>query len=136
MQVTIVTPVGVKFAGEVATLVAPSMAGDVGILPRHQPLMAALRTGPALLTIPGQEPLRLLLDGGYMHVVNGEHISIVTELCEGWREIDVAAATAELQRATAELLQAREEVASATWQAKKHAVDLAATRIVIGNSKP
>ncbi len=136
MQVTIVTPVGVKFAGEAASIVAPSVSGDVGILPGHQPMLAALRTGPALVTIAGQEPLHLVIDAGYMHVISGDHVSIVTELCESWKEVDVARATSELTEATQVLQQAREEIDSATWKAKKRAVDLASTRIAVGNAKP
>lgn len=136
MQVTIVTPVGVKFAGEAASVIAPSQSGDVGILPGHQPLMAALRTGPAVVTIPGQEALYLVVDGGYVHVVDGEKVSIVTELCEGWRDIDAAAAKADYEAAFAVLQKASEETESATWKLKKHDVDLADTRIRVAATRP
>lgn len=136
MQVTIVTPVGVKFAGEAASVIAPSQSGDVGILAGHQPLMAALRTGPAIVTIPGQEPLHLVVDGGYVHVVDGDKVSIVTELCEGWKDIDVATAKADYDAALALLQKATEETESATWKLKKHDVDLADTRIRVAATRP
>lgn len=136
MQVTIVTPQGVKFAGEAQTIVAPSVSGDVGVLPGHQPLMAALRTGEAIVTVPGQEPLHLVVDGGYVHVVGGDHVSIVTELCEGWHEIDAAAAKADLDAATAALASTRDDIDSQIWQVRKHDVDLATTRVRVAASKP
>lgn len=136
MQVTIVTPQGVKFAGEAQSVVAPSVSGDVGVLPGHQPLMAALRTGEAVVTVPGQEPLHMVIDGGYVHVISGDHVSIVTELCEGWHEIDQAKAKTDLDEATAELAATREDIASQTWLARKHRVDLATTRLRVVASKP
>ncbi|MSQ83866.1 MAG: ATP synthase F1 subunit epsilon [Myxococcales bacterium] len=136
MQVTIVTPVGVKFAGAAASVTAPSVNGDVGILPGHQPLMAALRTGPAVVHVPGQEPLHLVIDGGYVHVIEGDKVSIVTELCEGWPDIDPAAAKTEYDAALAILLTAVEETASATWKLKKREVDLADTRIRVAATRP
>lgn len=136
MQVTIVTPVGVKFAGDAASITAPSVMGDVGILPGHRPLMAALRTGLATVGIPGQEPLHLVVDGGYVHVVSGDHVSIVTELCEGWNEIDAAKAKADHEAATVALQQSREAVSSLGWQVKRHDVDLAETRLRVLASRP
>lgn len=136
MQVTIVTPVGVKFAGDAASITAPSVMGDVGILPGHRPLMAALRTGMATVSIPGQEPLNLVVDGGYVHVVSGEHVSIVTELCENWHEIDAGKAKSDHETATQALQASREDVASLGWKVKRHDVDLAETRLRVLATKP
>ena len=136
MHVTIVTPVGVKFDGEAAGVTAPSVLGDVGVLPGHQPMMAALRTGQAIVSVPGQEPLHLVLDGGYLHVVGGDHVNIVTELCESWSEIDSGKAKTDYDTALAALTATREDIASATWQVRKHDVDLAETRLRVVASKP
>ena len=136
MQVTIVTPVGVKFAGEAASVIAPSVKGNVGVLPGHQPMLAALRTGAATVVVPGQEPLHLVVDGGYLHVVGGDQVSIVTELCEGWQEIDPAQAKTDLDAATALMQQAREEITSQAWLVKQHDVDLAAARMQVAATRP
>lgn len=134
MQVTIVTPVGVRFAGEAQSVIAPSVKGDVGILPGHQPLMAALRTGTAVVNVPGQEPLQLVIDGGYIHVVDGEKVSIVTELCEGWRDIDAGSAKTQYDEALAVLQKATEETESETWKNKMRNVDLAQARVRVAAS--
>jgi F-type H+-transporting ATPase subunit epsilon len=136
MQVTIVTPTGVKFAGEAAGVTAPSVMGDVGVLPGHQPMMAALRTGEALVQVPGRDPLHLVIDGGYLHVVGGDHVSIVTELCEGWHDVDAAKAKADYDTALAALTATRDDISSAIWQVRKHDVELAETRMRVAAAKP
>lgn len=143
MKVEIVTPVGLKYSGDAAGVIAPGSLGDVGILPGHQPMVAGLRTGICVIQNPGgtakqgvDADLRLLVDGGYLHVVGGQTITITTELCEQWDEVDVPAARKTLEAATAELLASREETSSQMWLVKKHRVDLADARVRIGAMKP
>ncbi len=136
MKVEIVTPVGVKFSGDAGGVMAPGVLGDMGLLPGHQPMLAALRTGEAVVSIPGQEPLHLVIDGGYAHVVGGDQVTITTELCEAWQEIDAAAAQALLDTASAALAATKEDVSTMAWQVKKHDVDLATTRLRVVASKP
>lgn len=136
MKVDIVTPVGVKFSGEAASVTAPGVMGDVGILPGHQPMLAALRTGVCTLSVPGQEPTHLVIDGGYLHVVGGEAVSITTELCETWQEVDVTAARTALEAATATLAATKDDISTRSWRSKKHDVDLADTRLRVAATKP
>jgi F-type H+-transporting ATPase subunit epsilon len=45
LQVEIVTPEGQVYAGDVAMVVLPGVDGELGILPRHQPLVTLLAIG-------------------------------------------------------------------------------------------
>ena len=45
LGVQILTPEGVVHDGVAAMVVAPSVGGEVGILPRHVPFIAALQPG-------------------------------------------------------------------------------------------
>jgi F-type H+-transporting ATPase subunit epsilon len=45
LQVEVVTPDGQVYAGEVAMVVLPGVDGELGILPRHQPLVTLLAIG-------------------------------------------------------------------------------------------
>ena len=45
LQVEIVTPDGRCYAGEVAMVVLPGVDGELGVLPRHQPLVTLLAIG-------------------------------------------------------------------------------------------
>ena len=135
MQVEIVTPVGVKYQGSAKGVIVPGLLGDLGILPGHQPILAALRTGACLVDVGQHEPVSLVIDSGYVHVTGGQNVVITTELCETAQEVDAAAARTELEAATAALVSTREDVASAGWQVKKRAVDLATTRLRVAGTK-
>jgi F-type H+-transporting ATPase subunit epsilon len=136
MKVEIVTPVGVKFAGECSGVIAPGVLGDLGILPAHEPILAALRTGICIVSVPGNEPQQLVMDGGYLHVTEAGGVTITTELCEAWQEVDAGKAKEALVEAQAALLASKEPTSSKTWQVKKHDVDLAETRIRVAAARP
>lgn len=136
MKVEIVTPVGVKFSGPAAGIIAPGATGDLGLLPGHRAMMSALRTGQAIITVPGQEPIHLVIDGGYVHVVGGDLVTITTELCEGWQELDKDKIRVAADKARDELAAAKEAVSTLAWQVKKHDLDLAETRLRVAASRP
>lgn len=136
MQVEIVTPVGVKYSGEAKGVIVPGALGDMGILPGHQPILAALRTGACFVDLGQHDPVALVVDGGYVHVTGGNKVTLTTELCETWQEVDEGKARAQLEQANATLGQAREDVSTLAWQAKKHDVDLATTRLRVLATKP
>ncbi len=135
MHIEIVTPIGVKYSGTARGVIVPGALGDMGILPGHQPLLAALRTGACTVDVEGHDQVVLLVDGGYVHVTQGQKVVITTELCETAQDIDVEAARSALESASAVLAQAREDVSTATWTLKKRVVDLATTRIRVGSTK-
>jgi F-type H+-transporting ATPase subunit epsilon len=136
MQVEIVTPVGVKYSGEAKGVIVPGVLGDMGILPGHQPILAALRTGACFVDLGQHDPIALVVDGGYVHVTDGRKVTLTTELCETWQEIDDAAVRSQLEQANHALGQAREAISTLAWQSKKHDVDLATTRLRVLASKP
>ncbi len=45
LQVEVVTPDGPVYTGEVAMVVLPGVDGELGVLPRHQPLVTLLAIG-------------------------------------------------------------------------------------------
>jgi len=136
MQVEIVTPVGVKYSGEAKGVIVPGVLGDMGILPGHQPILAALRTGACFVDVGQHEPIALVVDGGYVHVVEGNKVTVTTELCETWQEINEAESCAALDQANATLSQSQESVSTRTWLGKKRAVDLEITRVRVLATKP
>ena len=44
-DVSLVTPDGPVFEGEVEMLIVPGAAGEIGVLARHAPLIAMLKAG-------------------------------------------------------------------------------------------
>jgi F-type H+-transporting ATPase subunit epsilon len=135
MKVEIVTPVGVKFSGEAAGVRAPGALGELGILPGHRTMMAALRTGVCIVAVPEKDPLHLVIDAGYVHVTDGKNVTITTELCEGWQDIDAAVARVDQEKATAALSAIKDDISTLLWQARRHDLDLAETRLRVAASK-
>ena len=54
MQLQIITAERELFSGEVDALVAPGIAGQLGILPRHAPLMTSLQPGELMVRADGK----------------------------------------------------------------------------------
>ncbi|HLU49724.1 MAG TPA: ATP synthase F1 subunit epsilon [Planctomycetota bacterium] len=92
---TITTPERKVFEGPVESVVVPAVDGELGILPRHAPLVAVLGYGELRLDVPGQGKVRYFLDGGFVQVLRG-HVIILAARAEAASSIDRAASEARL----------------------------------------
>ncbi|SDT87362.1 ATP synthase F1 subcomplex epsilon subunit [Verrucomicrobium sp. GAS474] len=104
LHLEIVTPDGRAFAGDVASVTLPGAEGDLGILPQHAPLLAALRPGElSYLPVepgvggPGREVF-LAVGTGFAEVT-GTTVSILTDMAVFPKDVNAEAAEAELKRA-------------------------------------
>lgn len=80
MRVSIVTPDKTYFEGEAASVVLPAIDGEVGILPRHAPLISRLGHGVARIEErAGAPPTRVAIYGGFLKVQD----DVVTVLAGG-----------------------------------------------------
>lgn len=80
MRVSIVTPDKTYFEGEAASVVVPAIDGEVGILPRHAPLISRLGHGVARIEErAGAPPTRVAIYGGFLKVQD----DVVTVLAGG-----------------------------------------------------
>lgn len=101
LQVTVVTPEKQVTTGEVDQVVAPSVMGQVGILPGHRPLLAALQAGIVELWRAGK-PERLAVSGGFLEV-DSNHVSLLVETAERADELDLDRVKASLSEAESQL---------------------------------
>ena len=97
MQLQIITAEREVFSGEVDALAAPGVAGQLGILPNHAPLMTVLQPGELLVRVGGEESY-LALSGGYLEVL-GNQVIVLADAAEDVDEIDEARAQEALARA-------------------------------------
>lgn len=97
MQLQIITAEREVFSGEVDALVAPGVAGQLGILPNHAPLMTVLEPGELLVRTAGNDSY-LALSGGYLEVL-GNQVIVLADAAEDVDEIDEARAQEALARA-------------------------------------
>ena len=68
MHVDIVAAEGEIFSGEAAMVFAPASQGDVGIAPRHAPLLTKLRPGDLRVQTPEGEEKFFYVTGGVLEV--------------------------------------------------------------------
>jgi len=101
LRLEIITAERLVYADDVEVVVAPGAEGQLGILPRHAPLMTALQPGEIMVRKNG-EPTYLAVTGGFMEVM-GNKVTILADACERSEEIDEARAQAAMERARAQL---------------------------------
>ena len=92
MNVEIVAVDRKIWSGEATFIFTRTTVGEIGILPRHIPLVAQL-VDDAMVRVEreGEKDLRIAVDGGFMSVTE-EGVSILAESAEFESEIDEAAA--------------------------------------------
>jgi F-type H+-transporting ATPase subunit epsilon len=88
LEVHVVTPEREVWTGEADMVVARAADGELGILPGHAPLLAALAPGPLRIKQGGNEE-RAAVDGGFLHV-NDDQVHVLAEHALLAAEIDVA----------------------------------------------
>ncbi len=106
MPVEIVTPHRRVFKEQTGMIITRTTEGDIGILPGHTPLIAALVPW-VLLAKTGNEERRFAVGGGFLQVSEQGTI-ILAETAEAAEEIDVDRARAAKARAQ-ERLQRQED---------------------------
>jgi len=69
MQVEVVSSEQNIYSGEASFVVVPTVQGELGIYPRHEPIMSLVRPGALRLTVPGEaEEVLVAVSGGVLEV--------------------------------------------------------------------
>ncbi len=71
-------------------VIAPSVEGEVGILPHHAPLLTLLQIGE-LRVKKGVDEQSIVISGGFLEVLNNK-VTVLADVAERSEEIDTAAA--------------------------------------------
>ena len=98
IRLEIITPDRLLKPAEVSMLVARAIDGDVGILPKHAPLITALAIWPVKLKFADAPDEYIAVCGGFMEVRDNK-ITILTPVGELPEDIDPARAEAAKERA-------------------------------------
>ena len=124
-SVSLVTPDGAAFEGDAVMLIVPGADGEIGVLARHAPLIATLKSGATRVHLQGDpEPIELATGPGFFQVQQDRAIALVDDAVNV-KEIDEEAARSQLEDARAELARIEAGESSADrWQIEqrlKHA---------------
>lgn len=90
------------FTGDVDIVVLPGSAGEMGILPKHAPVLTTLKYGIIKIRKGGREELFTVAGG--VAEVQPDIVTILADAAENVEEIDAARADAARQRAEEVLL--------------------------------
>ena len=85
------------FGEEVDMVIAPGVDGQLGILPRHAPLMTMLQPGELTIRKAGTDTF-FAVTGGFMEVL-GDRVIILADACEHSDEINEERAQEAMRRA-------------------------------------
>jgi F-type H+-transporting ATPase subunit epsilon len=101
IKLDIVSVERVVFSGDVDIVIAPRREGQLGILPKHAPLMTILNAGE-LIARQGTEEFILAISGGFLEV-RPDRVIVLADAAERAEEIDIARAEAARKRAQEQL---------------------------------
>jgi F-type H+-transporting ATPase subunit epsilon len=125
MHVDVVSAEGEIFSGPAEMVFAPGSEGELGIMPRHAPLLTLLKAGEVRVkTADGEHSIYV---GGGALEVQPNKVTILADTAARAKDLDEAAALAAKQRAEEalagnvdkiDLAQAQAEIARAVAQLK------------------
>jgi F-type H+-transporting ATPase subunit epsilon len=110
-------------------VVAPSIEGEVGILPNHAPMLTLLQTGELRIK-KGADEQSIIVSGGFLEVLENR-VTVLADVAERSEEIDVAAAEEARTRAQSALTNRDRD--GADLEAAQAAMRLAALRLRVGS---
>ena len=123
-SVSLVTPEGPAFEGEVVMVIVPGAAGEIGVLARHAPLVAMLKAGSTRIHVREGDVREFATGPGFVRVEQDRALALVDDAVNA-KEIDDERARRQLEEAQAELERVeRGESDADRWQLEqriKHA---------------
>ena len=98
MHLDVVSAEKELFSGTISAVFAPAEMGDVGIYPRHTPLVTGLRPGELKIAIEGKEDQYLYVSGGILEV-QPHVVTVLSDTAIRAEDLDEAKALEAKQRA-------------------------------------
>lgn len=98
IRVNIVSAEGEIFSGDAEMVFAPGVLGEIGIAPRHAPLLTNLKPGEVRVQPPGEEERLFFVSGGILEV-QPRLVTVLADSAARAEDLDEAAALAARERA-------------------------------------
>ena len=106
LRVELVTPDGPVFVEDARMVVVPGKAGELGVLPRHIPLIAQLKPGETRVRTLDDEWLSFATGSGYFKIQH-DRASVLVESAVAVTAIDADRARVDLEDAQRRLAEAQ-----------------------------
>ncbi len=122
IQVDVVSAEQAIFSGEAEFVVLPGIAGELGIYPRHTPLITQIKAGTVRIKVPGQaEEVVVFVQGGILEV-QPHHINVLSDTAIRAADLDEAKVLEAKQAAEQALRASTEKQGIATAEAELSAL--------------
>ena len=118
IHVDIVSAEGEIYSGAAAMVFVPAVAGELGIAPRHAPLLTTLKAGEVRVQpAAGGDELLFWVGGGALEI-QPHLVTVLADTAARAKDLDEAAAMAAKQRAEAALKDRTDTIEVAEAQAE------------------
>ena len=103
LKVEVVSAEQAIFSGDAEFVVLPGVMGELGIYPRHTPLLTQIKPGAVRMKLPGQTQEELVfVQGGYLEV-QPQQVTVLADTAIRAKDLDEKAAL-EAKRAAEEAM--------------------------------
>jgi F-type H+-transporting ATPase subunit epsilon len=103
------------FSGEAEFVVLPGEAGELGIYPRHAPLITRIKPGAVRIQKPGGEEELVFVAGGILEV-QPKVITVLADTAIRGHDLDEAKANEAMKRAQEAMAKSQDKAEIATLQ--------------------
>jgi F-type H+-transporting ATPase subunit epsilon len=117
IHVDIVSAEGEIFSGEASMVFVPAIMGDIGIAPRHAPLLTTLRPGEVRVQTPAGDEQFFYVSGGAIEI-QPHVVTVLADTALRAHDLDEAAALQAKQRAEEALRNRDDKMDTAKLQAE------------------
>jgi F-type H+-transporting ATPase subunit epsilon len=117
IHVDIVSAEGHIFSGEATMVFVPGAQGELGIAPRHAPLLTTMKAGEVRVQSEGHEEQSFYVSGGALEV-QPNLVTVLADTAARAHDLDEAAALAAKQRAEDAMRERTDKVDIAEAQAE------------------
>jgi F-type H+-transporting ATPase subunit epsilon len=117
IHVDVVSAEASIFSGEAEFVVLPGEAGELGIYPRHAPLITRLKPGAVRIQKPGGEEELVFVAGGILEV-QPKVITVLADTAIRGHDLDEAKANEAMKKAQEAMARSQDKQEIATLQAE------------------
>lgn len=113
MHVEVVSNEENIYSGEASFVVVPTLEGELGIYPRHEPIMSLVRPGVLRLTVPDhKEEILVAVSGGVLEV-QPDKLTLLADVAVRSEEMDRQRAEEAKKAAESGISEAQDDVSLA-----------------------
>ena len=122
MRIDVVSAEASIYSGEAEFVVLPGIMGELGVYPRHAPLITQIRAGTVRIKVPGKDEEELVfVQGGFLEV-QPHQINVLSDTAIRAADLDEAKVIVAKKQAEAAISARKEKQEIATAEAELAAV--------------